>query len=111
VKTRVWQRETQRYWFLPGLLMGLLLMGAMEAVAASSGQRLTLEQCLERALTYGPDVTEAQTEIRIAESQLAQAKAGRLPLRASMALSMVPQGMPSLVAPTTRIWGLSREAN
>jgi outer membrane protein len=54
-------------------------MGAMEAVAASSGQRLTLEQCLERALTYGPDVTEAQTEIRIAESQLAQAKAGRLP--------------------------------
>src|SRR5499426_3838834 len=54
-------------------------MGAMEAVAASSGQRLTLEQCLERALTYSPDVTEAQAEIRIAESQLAQAKAGRLP--------------------------------
>ena len=59
--------------------MGLLLMGAMEATAASPGQRLTLEQCLERALTYGPDVNEAQTEIRIAESQLAQAKAGRLP--------------------------------
>jgi outer membrane protein TolC len=51
----------------------------MEAAAASLGQRLTLKQCLERALTYGHDVTEAQTEIRIAESQLAQAKAGRLP--------------------------------
>jgi len=79
VKTHVWQRETQRYRFLPGLLIGLLLMGAMEATAASPGQRLTLEQCLERALTSGPDVNEAQTEIRIAESQLAQAKAGRLP--------------------------------
>src|SRR5713101_7146124 len=79
VKTRVWQRETQRYRFLPSLLMGLLLMGAMEAAAASPGQRLTLEQCLERALTSSPDVNEAQTEIRIAESQLAQAKAGRLP--------------------------------
>ena len=79
MKTHVWQRETQRYRFLPGLLIGLLLMGAMEATAASPGQRLTLEQCLERALTSGPDVNEAQTEIRIAESQLAQAKAGRLP--------------------------------
>src|SRR6266852_9668519 len=79
MKTRVWQRETQRYRFLPSLLMGLLLMGAMEAAAASPGQRLTLEQCLERALTSSPDVNEAQTEIRIAESQLAQAKAGRLP--------------------------------
>jgi outer membrane protein TolC len=79
VKTRVWQQETQRYRFLPGLLIGLLLIGAMEAAAASSGQRLTLEQCLERALTYSPDVNEAQTDIRIAESQLAQAKAGRLP--------------------------------
>jgi len=75
----VWQRETQRYRCLPGLLIGLLLMGAMEATAASPGQRLTLEQCLERALTSSPDISEAQTEIRIAESQLAQAKAGRLP--------------------------------
>ena len=79
MKTRVWQREMQRYRFLPGLLIGFLLMGTMEATVAAPGQRLTLEQCLERALTYGPDVTEAQTEIRIAESQLAQAKAGRLP--------------------------------
>src|SRR5215212_9163783 len=59
--------------------MGLLLMGAMAATAAPPDQRLTLEQCLERALTSSPDVNEAQTEIRIAESQLAQAKAGRLP--------------------------------
>jgi outer membrane protein TolC len=51
----------------------------MEAITAAPGQRLTLEQCLERALTSSPDITEAQTEIRIAESQLAQAKAGRLP--------------------------------
>ncbi len=79
MNTRVWQRETQQYRFLPGLLIGLILMGAMEATAASPGQRLTLEQCLERALTASPDVNEAQTEIRIAESQLAQAKAGRLP--------------------------------
>lgn len=79
MKIREWQRETRRYRFLPGLLMGLLLMGAMEAAAAPPGQRLTLEQCLERAITYSPEVTEAQTEIRIAESQLAQAKAGRLP--------------------------------
>ena len=54
-------------------------MGATEAMAAAPGQRLTLEQCLERALTFSPDVTEVQTEIRLAESQLAQAKAGRLP--------------------------------
>jgi outer membrane protein TolC len=51
----------------------------MEAITAASGQRLTLAQCLERALISSPDITEAQTEIRIAESQLAQAKAGRLP--------------------------------
>ena len=79
MKTKVWQRETQRYRFLPGFSSSSSCMGAMEASAASPGQRLTLEQCLERALTYSPDVTEAQTEIRIAESQLAQAKAGRLP--------------------------------
>ena len=79
METQVWQRETQRYWFLPGFLIGLLCMGTLEATAAAPGQRLSLEQCLERALTYSPDVNESQTEIRIAESQLAQAKAGRLP--------------------------------
>jgi len=92
VKTRVWQRETQRYRFLPGLLMGLLLMGAMEATAASPDQRLTLEQCLERALTSSPDVTEAQTEIRIAESQLAQAKAGRLPQASFTSINGIVNG-------------------
>src|SRR6266446_3596167 len=69
----------QRYQPLSGVLIGILLLGAMAAMAAAPGQRLTLEQCLERALTYSPDVNEVQTEIRIAESQLAQAKAGRLP--------------------------------
>ena len=79
MKTYVWQRQTRRYRFLPGFCLALLLLGALEAIAAAPGQRLTLEQCLERALTFSPDVTEVQTEIRLAESQLAQAKAGRLP--------------------------------
>ena len=52
MKIKVWQRETQRYRFLPGLLIGLLLTGAMDAVVASPGQRLTLEQCLERAARW-----------------------------------------------------------
>lgn len=60
---------------LRSLLLGSLLVGSV----ASAAQRLTLEQCLERALTASPDITEAQAGIRIAESQLAQAKAGRLP--------------------------------
>jgi outer membrane protein len=92
VKIRVCQRETQRYRFLPGLLIGLLLTGVMEAVAASPGQRLTLEQCLERALTYSPDVNEAQTEISIAESQLAQAKAGRLPQASFTSINGIVNG-------------------
>src|SRR4029453_9435359 len=75
----VWTRATRRYYLLSGVLIGILLLGGMVATAAAAGQRLTLEQCLERALTYSPDVNEVQTEIRIAESQLAQAKAGRLP--------------------------------
>jgi outer membrane protein TolC len=38
-----------------------------------------LEQCLERALSHNPEVSEAVVEKRIAESLLSQAKAGRLP--------------------------------
>ena len=60
-------------------LVVILLIGTIVATAAAQGQRWTLEQCLERAITYSPEVSEAQAEIRIAESQLAQAKAGRLP--------------------------------
>jgi outer membrane protein TolC len=56
----------------------LLLLSAAQTKAAEP-QRWTLEQCLERALQYSPEVHEAQTEIGIAESRLAQAKAGRLP--------------------------------
>jgi outer membrane protein TolC len=47
--------------------------------AAAQGVRWTLEQCLERALNHSPEVSEAVVERRIAESQLFQAKAGRLP--------------------------------
>src|SRR5688572_1203751 len=88
----MWQQETQRYRFLPGLLIGILLMGAMEPAAASPGQRLTLEQCLERALTYSPDLNEAQTEIRIAESRLAQAEAGRLAQATVRSISGIVNG-------------------
>src|SRR5713226_8495967 len=89
---KVWTRATQRYQYLPGVLMCLLLMGAMTATAAAAGQRLTLEQCLERALTSSPDVNEVQTEIRIAESQLAQAKAGRLPQATFTSLNGIVNG-------------------
>jgi outer membrane protein TolC len=61
-------------------------------MAASSGQRLTLPQCLERALTVSPNVTEAQSAIRIAESQLAQAKAGRLPQATFTSINGVVNG-------------------
>lgn len=64
-------------WY--GCLVGLFLLGALASTAAAQGQRWTLEQCLERAIASSPEVNEAQTEIRIAESQLAQARAGRLP--------------------------------
>src|SRR5213594_741906 len=67
-------------------------MGDSEAAAATPSHRLTLEQCLERALTSSPDVSEAQTEIRIAESQLAQAKAGRLPQATFTSINGVVNG-------------------
>ena len=73
------KREMRRYQFWQSGLVLLLCLGTTVATAASQGQRWTLERCLERARTASPDVTEAQAEIRIAESQLAQAKAGRLP--------------------------------
>jgi len=89
---KVWTRATQRYQHLPGVLRYLLLMGAMTATVAVAGQRLTLEQCLERALASSPDVNEVQTEIRIAESQLAQAKAGRLPQATFTSLNGIVNG-------------------
>jgi len=75
VETRVTQRC--RYWHV--CLVVILLMGAGVARAASQSQPWTLERCLERALTYSPEVNEGQAAVRLAESQLAQAKAGRLP--------------------------------
>ena len=73
------QREMWRPQLWQSCLVLILLMGAMPVTAASQAQRWTLEQCLERAIASSPEVNEAQAEIRIAESQLAQAKAGRLP--------------------------------
>lgn len=70
-------RETPRHRCWYGLVAVILLMSP--TVAVSQGQRWTLVQCLERAVAHSPEVNEAQTEVRIAESQLAQAKAGRLP--------------------------------
>ncbi len=68
-------------WSFAGCSGGLVLllwMGLLATVAAQEHQ-WTLTQCIERALTVSPEVREAQSAIRIAESQLAQAKAGRLP--------------------------------
>ncbi|MGE3538348.1 MAG: TolC family protein [Candidatus Tectimicrobiota bacterium] len=59
-------------------LIGLLSLGLL-ATAAAQEQRWTLERCIERAVTTSPEVNESQAEVRIAESQLSQAKAGRLP--------------------------------
>lgn len=77
MKNGVRKQATQRRQGWYGFLVAVLLMGPIEA--ASQGQRWTLEQCLERAVAHSPEVSEAQTDVRIAESQLAQAKAGRLP--------------------------------
>src|SRR5262249_54015085 len=73
------EREMRRPQVWQRCLVVILLMGAIAATTVAQGQRWTLEQCLERAITSSPEVNEAQAEIRIAESQLAQAKAGRLP--------------------------------
>jgi len=72
------QQNRSTGWAWYGLGMVLLLLSAGQTIAAEP-QRWTLEQCLERALQHSPAVREAQAEIGIAESRLAQAKAGRLP--------------------------------
>jgi outer membrane protein len=64
-------------WY--GLFAVCLLMGADQSAAQPDTQRWTLAQCLERALEASPEVHEARADIQIAESQLARAKAGRLP--------------------------------
>lgn len=64
-------------WY--GLLTVCLLMGADQSIAQPGMQRWTLAQCLERALEASPQVHEARADEQIAESQLARAKAGRLP--------------------------------
>src|SRR5262245_2905051 len=79
-----------RLW--PSGLVLLLLMDMLVVMAAPPGKRWTLEQCLERAMTTSPEVNEAQVEIRIAESQLAQAKAGRLPQATFTSLNGIING-------------------
>ena len=64
----------------------LLLSVGQRAVAVDKGG-WTLEQCLEYALVHGGDVQESEADVRIAESQLAQAKAGRWP-------RVAPRGFP-----------------
>lgn len=61
------------------LFILLILTGTTQAPAQTGQQRWTLVQCLERALEVSLDVHEAQADIQIAASQLAQARAGRLP--------------------------------
>lgn len=89
---RVRKREMWRPQLWQSFLILLLLMGALVASAASPGQRWTLEQCLERAIDSSPEVNEAQVEIRLAESQLAQAKAGRLPQATLTSLNGIING-------------------
>lgn len=61
------------------LFILFLLTSITQAMAQADGQHWTLVQCLERALEVSLDVHEALADTQIAASQLAQAKAGRLP--------------------------------
>jgi outer membrane protein TolC len=79
VKTSALKHGYGSAWVWCSLLMLWLLLSAGRTGAAAEKLRWTLEQCLEQALRYSPEVSEALAEVRIAESQLAQAKAGRLP--------------------------------
>jgi outer membrane protein TolC len=72
------QRQGLSYTWYCRFLCLMSVHIACSAVAAQ-GARWTLEQCLDRALSHSPEVNEAVVERRIAQSQLSQAKAGRLP--------------------------------
>lgn len=75
--TREQRRNTG--WVGHGLLMALLLISPTQLRAQSYPQRWTLTQCIERALQFGPEIHEALADVQIAETQLTQAKMGRLP--------------------------------
>lgn len=62
-----------------GLLTVLYITSVVTVRAQPDASRWSLEQCLERALESSPEVHEALADVQIAESKLAQAKAGRLP--------------------------------
>lgn len=69
--------KTELVWY--SLLIIALCMGPIKAIAQPAQTRWSLPQCLERALEVSPEVHENLADIQIAESKLAQAKAGRLP--------------------------------
>ncbi|MGQ4807470.1 hypothetical protein NKDENANG_00822 [Candidatus Entotheonellaceae bacterium PAL068K] len=69
--------DTGQAWV--GLLAIFLLTSTVPATSQPEPRRWTLVHCLERALEAGPNVHEALADVQIAKSQLAQAKAGRLP--------------------------------
>lgn len=71
------QNRTRQIWY--GLFTAILLASTTKALAQADTQRWPLAQCLERAFEVSPEVHVALAEVQIAESQLAQAKAGRLP--------------------------------
>lgn len=71
------------------VLVVILVTSAVLVGAQPSTQRWTLEQCLARAFESSPDVHEARADVQIAESQLARAKAGRLP-RATLTAILRP---------------------
>jgi outer membrane protein len=75
--TRKQGSTLERLWY--GFLVIFLLTSTGQALAQPSRQGWTLRQCLERALESSPDVHETRADLPIAESQLAQAKSGRLP--------------------------------
>jgi outer membrane protein TolC len=74
-------KRGQRTSLLWCILIGIvtLRIGAGLEVRAAEQPGWTLAQCLTYALEHSGDIQAAAVDIRIAESQLAQAKAGRFP--------------------------------
>lgn len=62
------------------------------AQPSETEQRWTLVQCIERALDVNFDIHVALSDIQIATSQLAQAKAGRLPKVTATGLTGIANG-------------------
>ncbi len=82
-------RRRLRQWIR--LVCGLLLLHPGIG-AAQQPQKWTLAQCLERALEISPELHTTLADLQIAKSQLAQAKAGRLPQVTATSLSGIVRG-------------------